>query len=119
MKKKKMKSTKNKFHAVRCEFDGITFDSTKEMRFYASLKMQKMLSVEEFRVVDIQRQVRYNIAVAGQKIGFYKLDFLVTYGNGTHRYFDVKGCKTGCAYQLFRLKKKLVESIYSITIEEK
>lgn len=116
--KMKAKPNKNKFHAVRCEFDGITFDSLKEMRFYASLKQQMMLSVEEFRVIDIQRQVRYDIAVAGKKIAYYKLDFLVTYGNGTKRYFDVKGVKKGCAYQLFKLKKKIVEAIYNINIEE-
>lgn len=112
-----MKTT-NKFNARRVEFDGIVFDSTKEMRFYASLKQQKMLSVDEFRVVDIQRQVRFDIVVASHKIGYYLLDFAVTYENGTKRFFDVKGCKTGCAYQLFRLKKKLVEALHGIIIEE-
>jgi hypothetical protein len=108
----------NKFNAVRCQFDGEVFDSIKELKFYNQLKNQMKAVDESFKVTSIERQVRYDIAIAGQKIGFYKLDFKVTYADGKTRCFDVKGLKSGSAYQLFRLKKKIVEAIYGITIEE-
>lgn len=108
----------NKFNARKITCSDGTFDSVKEYKFYLQLKAQMKSADPDFRVMSIERQVRYDIAVAGQKIGFYKLDYLVTYANGNKRYFDVKGCRTGCAYQLFKLKKKIVQAIYEIEIEE-
>ena len=108
----------NKFNArkITC-FDG-TFDSVKEYRFFLQLKAQMKAADNDFKVVSIERQVRYDIAIAGKKIGFYKLDYLVNYASGKKRYFDVKGCRAGAAYQLFKLKKKIIEAIYNIQIEE-
>lgn len=108
----------NKFNArkVTCS-DGV-FDSIKEYKFFLQLKAQMKAANPDFKVVSIERQVRYDIEIAGQKIGFYKLDYLATYANGKKRYFDVKGCRTGSAYQLFKLKKKIVQAIYVIEIEE-
>ena len=108
----------NKFNARKITCSDGTFDSVKEYKAYIQFKAQMKAADPDFRVMAIERQVRYDIAIAGQKIGFYKLDYLVTYANGNKRYFDVKGCRTGCAYQLFKLKKKCVEAIYGITIEE-
>ena len=108
----------NKFNARKITCSDGAFDSVKEYKFYLQLKAQMKAADQDFRVMAIERQVRYDIAIAGKKIGFYKLDYLVTYANGNKRYFDVKGCRTGCAYQLFKLKKKIVEAIYEINIEE-
>lgn len=113
----KTKST-NKFNAVRCQFDGETYDSTKELKFHQQLKNQMRAVDKTFKVTSIERQVRFDIAIAGKNIGFYKLDFKVTYADGKSRYFDIKGLKTGSAYQLFKLKKKIVQAIYGIVIEE-
>ena len=108
----------NKFNARKITCSDGTFDSLKEFKFYLQLKAQMKAADPDFRVMAIERQVRYDIAIAGQKIGFYKLDYRVTYANGNKRYFDVKGCRTGASYQLFKLKKKCVEAIYEIKIEE-
>lgn len=108
----------NKFNARKITCSDGTFDSVKEYKFYLQLKAQMKAVDNDLRVQSIERQVRYDIVIAGQKIGFYKLDHLVTYANGNKRYFDVKGCRSGAAYQLFRLKKKCVEAIYNIKIEE-
>ena len=113
-----MKQSTNKFNARKITCSDGTFDSVKEYRLYLQLKAQMKAADPEFRVQSIQRQVRYDIAIAGQKIGFYKLDYLVNYTSGKKRYFDVKGCRTGAAYQLFKLKKKCVQAIYGIEIEE-
>jgi len=109
---------RNKFNAKKVVIDGIKFDSIKEGRYYKSLLIQKKAVNPSDRVVDIQTQVRYDIDVNGKRIGFYKLDFHVTYANGRIEYVDVKGLKKGSAYQIFRLKKKLVEAIYNISIKE-
>ena len=108
----------NKFNARKITCSDGVFDSVKEYKFFLQLKAQMKAAVHEFRVRSIERQVRYDIAIAGKKIAFYKLDYLVTYANKRKRYFDVKGCRTGAAYQLFKLKKKCVEAIYGIEIEE-
>jgi hypothetical protein len=45
------------------------------------------------------------------------VDFIVTYSDRVE-YIDVKGYKKGCAYQMFRLKKKMVEAFHGIEIIE-
>ena len=109
---------RNKFNAKRIVTEHGTFDSKKEYNYYKTLMLQKKAINLKDRVTDIQTQVRYNIDVNEKRIGFYKLDFQVTYADGRVEYVDVKGFRKGCAYSLFRLKKKLVEAIYSITIKE-
>ena len=69
------------------------------------------------KVVKIEKQVRYDVIVNDEKICFYKLDFKVTYKDRIE-YIDVKGLRRGCAYQMFKLKKKLVEALYGIKITE-
>lgn len=108
----------NKFHATRIEIGGEVFDSKKEYRYFVELDLCRKAKEDKDRVVDIKRQVRYDIVVNEIKIAFYKLDFLVKYADGRVRYIDIKGLKKGSAYQVFRLKKKLVEAIYGILIEE-
>lgn len=108
----------NKFHAQKIEIGGEVFDSKKEYRYFSELEMLKKAKDEKSRVVSIERQVRYDIIVNEKKIGFYKLDFKVKYADGHYRFIDIKGLKKGSAYQIFRLKKKLVEAIYGIKIEE-
>ena len=109
---------RNKFNAKRIVTEHGTFDSKKEYNYYKTLILQKKASDPRDRVTDIQTQVRYNIDVNEKRIGFYKLDFKVKYADGRIEYVDVKGLKKGCAYQMFRIKKKLVEAIYLITIKE-
>lgn len=109
---------KNKFNAKKVIIDGFIFDSQKEGRRYNVLKQLKKGSLAVDRVVRIELQPRYDIVVNEKKIGFYKADFRVTYSDGSIEIEDVKGLKKGSAYQLFRLKKKLVEAIYNIQIIE-
>lgn len=109
----------NKFNAKKTIVDGITFDSKKEARYYMQLKMLlKAKNIKE-RVVKIELQPRFDIKVEGKQIAFYKADFRVTFADNRIEIIDVKGLKKGCAYQMFRLKKKLVEALYNIEIIEK
>lgn len=100
----------NKFHAQKTVVDGITFDSKKEANYYLKL-------INTDGILNIERQLKYDIIVNGKKCGFYKLDFKVTYSDRIE-HVDIKGLKIGSAYSIFRLKKKLVEALYNITIIE-
>jgi len=105
----------NKFNAKRIKYDSIFFDSIKECNRYQELKLLERCK----KIHSLELHPRYDIMVKDVYIAFYKADF---------RYFDVdddcwkvedvKGLKKGAAYQLFKLKKKLVEAIYGIEIIE-
>ena len=109
---------RNKYGAKEVVYNGIKFDSKKEKDYYAKLLILKRAKQLDKRVVRIELQKRYDVHVNGIKVFFYKLDFKVTYADGRIECVDVKGCKKGCAYQLFSLKKKCVEAEYGIKIIE-
>lgn len=108
----------NKFHAKKTIIGDLKFDSRKEADYYCLLELQKKAKNEADRVVEIELQPRFDMIVNGINCGFYKADFGVTYASGVKKIFDVKGLKQGAAYQIFRLKKKIVEAIYKIEIIE-
>ena len=109
----------NKFNAKTIIIDGIKFQSIKEGNYYKQLLLQKKAKNESDRVVHIELQPRFDIIVNGKKIGFYKADFKTTYADNRIEIVDVKGLKKGSAYQLFKIKKKIVEALYNIEIIEK
>lgn len=109
----------NKFGAIKTIVDGIKFDSKKEANYYQLLVLQKNAKNKSERVVKIQLQPRFDININYINIGFYKADFRVKYADERIEIIDVKGLKKGSAYQLFKLKKKLVEALYDIEIIEK
>lgn len=116
---------RNKYNAKKTVVDGITFDSIKESVRYQELKFL----VYEGVIRDLELQPRYDVVVNGHKICYYKADF---------RYFDnekgkqviedvkampktakgQKAFKSTPAWRMYRLKKKLVEALYPITINE-
>jgi len=93
--------------------DNITFDSLKEMRRYADLKLLEKAG----KVFGLTLQPRYALEVDGVLICRYVADF---------RYFakedgvsieiveDVKGVKTPA----YKIKKQLMWAIYGIAIKE-
>jgi hypothetical protein len=109
----------NKFNAKKTIIDGITFDSKKEASYYIRLGALMRAKNESDRVVNIELQPRYDIIINDEKIGHYKADFKVDYADGRTEIIDVKGYKKGAAYQLFRLKKKVIEALHNIKIIEK
>jgi len=111
------KST-NKFNAKRVEYDGVVYDSKKEGNFARTLDILKGITDESKRVLKYERQVRFDIIINEVNCGYYLLDFKVYYFNGDVKHIDIKGIRTGCSYQMFRLKKKLVQALYNIIIEE-
>lgn len=99
----------SKYRAIRTEVDGIMFASKKEAMRYKELKFM----LQEQRISDLVLQPKFPIEVNGKKICNYFADFLYQ-ENGKQVVEDVKGVKTS----IYRVKKKLTEAIYNITIKE-
>ena len=98
-----------KYKAIKTEVDGIMFASKKEAMRYKELKFLR----SQYRISDLILQPKFPVEVCGKKICTYVADFLY-HENGQKIIEDVKGVKT----PVYRLKKKLVEAIYNITINE-
>lgn len=97
---------KHKFNAKPTEIDGVKFASKKEaMRFAGLQQLQKA-----GEIVFFLRQVPFHLP-GGVK---YVCDFVVFWANGSVTIEDVKGMKT----DMYKVKKKLVESKFPITITE-
>lgn len=107
----KSSSGGNKFHAKKTEVDGIRFDSKKESQQYLKLKRLE----EAGLIKNLQRQTSIDYFVKGKKIFTYKPDFEYDDDKG-HHYVDVKSSFTE-KDRVFRLKKKIIEAEYGITIE--
>ncbi len=104
---------KNKFGAKKTEFMGMKFDSKWEAERYGQLwKMQ-----ENNEIKDLDRQVRFNIVIDGQKICAYIADYTYYKPNkdGVDEFIveDAKGVET----DVFRLKKKLMLAVNGIDIK--
>ena len=98
-----------KYRTMRTDVDGIMFASKKEAMRYKELKFM----LQEQRISDLVLQPKYPIEVCGKKICTYIADFMYN-EDGKQVVEDVKGVKTS----VYRIKKKLTEAIYNITIKE-
>ena len=101
-----MKFPRHKFNAVRTEVDGIKFGSKKEAAYYQGL----LLRQKGGDVVFFLRQVPFWLP-GGVK---YLCDFQEFRRDGTVHFIDVKGQKL----PMYIAKKRMVEAMYPITIEE-
>ena len=111
---------RSKYRAVKTTIDGLVFDSKKEAARYQELKMLQRAG----KIRDLELQPEYTIWVdtpSGTRalIADYRGDFRYRtvpwdYEEAETVVEDVKGFKT----PIYRLKKKLVEAQYGITIRE-
>lgn len=97
--------TRHKFNAKKVNDNGQTFASKLEYQYYLFLLQEIQRGV----VVFFLRQTPFHLP-GGVK---YIADYLVFYADGTCRVVDVKGVET----DTFKMKKKLVESLYPIEID--
>lgn len=102
-----MKIHRHKFNAKRTERDGMSFDSKKEARYYDDLKLRQRAG----ELVFFLRQVPFHLPGSVT----YRVDFQEFLADGSVRFIDVKGYVT----PEYTAKKKMVEAIYPITIEER
>lgn len=101
----------HKFGAVRCEADGIKFGSKLERNYYLKLMEAK----KDGSLIMFLRQVPFhldgNIRYVIDFVEFWKTE---EEGAAEIKFTDVKGLAT----DIYKLKKKLVESEYPIKINE-
>lgn len=95
-----------KYHNKPTVYNGVWYHSKKEAKYAAELDLAKKAGDLKFFL----SQVAFHLP-GGIK---YLCDFVEFWKNGEVRFVDVKGFKTST----YRLKKKLVESIYPIEIIE-
>lgn len=103
----------NKYGAQKTQFMGYTFDSKWEAERWGQLTaMEKAKSIK-----DLERQIKYDIIVNGQKICRYIADFrykrVEEDGSMTEVVEDAKGVETAD----FKLKKKLMLAVHGIEIK--
>ncbi len=102
---------RSKYSAVRSvDAAGRKWDSKAEERRWKELRMRETIH----DIYGLQRQVRFDITIKGIFCGYYKADFVYSLRTGEKIVEDVKGVKTST----YRLKKKLVEAQYGVTITE-
>ena len=86
--------------------DGIKFASKKEAAYFQQLLLRQKVG----DVLFFLRQVPFHLP-GGVK---YILDFQEFRSDGTVHFIDTKGMKT----PMYVAKKKMVEALYPITVEE-
>jgi len=101
----------NKYRNKSVTIDNIRFASLAEAHRYKELK----LLLRNNAIERLKFHPPYPIVVAGEHIATYYADFQYwDIKKGIEVIEDVKGVKT----QVYKLKKKLVETIYAISITE-
>ena len=103
---------KNKYGAQKTTVDGITFDSKWEAQRWGELQAMARGGY----IIDLERQVKYDIVVNGHKICRYIADFrykrVDDYGIEEEVVEDAKGFETAD----FKLKKKLMKAVFDIDL---
>lgn len=126
----------NKYNNQKIIVNGEKFDSKKEYERYCELKLLERSG----HISDLKRQVKFSIIpeVREESTEFYKkgpnkgqpkpgklkyreryyiADFVYK-ENGKKVVEDVKGCKKGAAYEIFKIKKQLMAINYGIDVKE-
>jgi hypothetical protein len=104
---------RNKYNAEKNTVDGIVFDSRHEAEVYQGLKLRQHAG----EINSLQCHFPLHIEVNGEHCFDYIADFRF-YDRERLVYQDAKGLRKGTAYQLFRLKAKVIKAALGIDIEE-
>lgn len=98
-----MHPRQHKYNARKVEYDGMMFDSKKEMQRYSELKLLETAG----EISQLELQPSFEIVVNGQRICKYRADFrYIEFGRPIVE--DVKGFKT----PVYKLKAKLFKALY-------
>lgn len=126
------KQTKSKYGAEKITVDGQSFASKKEARRFTQLRLLERAG----EISDLKTQVKFVLIPAqrepdsvgvrgGVKKGklierecAYIADFVYKDNQGETVVEDVKGYKGGGAYELFKVKRKLMLYVHGIRIIE-
>lgn len=95
-----------KYRTIECVWQGLKFDSKKELEDYKNFKLQEAAGA----IRSVVRQVSFPLQGSTRRI---RVDFMVVEITGGIRWFDSKGHAT----QEWLLKQKLVLDAYGIEIQ--
>jgi hypothetical protein len=104
----------SKYNAIKTMVDGVKFDSRKEAARYQELKLAERAG----EIKQLELQPVFNLIVkTGKSVGVYRADF---------RYYDTREGKwivedvkaPITRTPVYRLKKRIVEEVYRISITE-
>lgn len=109
----KLRGTPNKYHAIPTVVDNIRFSSKKEAERYKALKLLQQAG----EITDLTLQPSYKLVVNDLPICVYRADFEYIDRAGNLHVEDVKGLQQSRAYDLFRLKAKLLLATQGLTVE--
>lgn len=117
-----MISRGTKFGSRKTEIDGHVFDSRKEAKRYAELRLMEKAG----EISNLQIQVPF-VLIPNQRdesgrvierAVTYKADFVYNDRGGFLVVEDTKGYRDGGAYNLFVIKRKLMLKIHGIRVVE-
>ena len=97
---------RSKFNARRVSIDGITFDSKREGNYYLQLKQARGSGELLYFLVHAPIHLPGGVR--------YVCDFVEFWKTGQVVFRDVKGHRT----RLYLTKKKMIEALYGIQIQE-
>lgn len=103
----------NKYMARVTEIDGHVFRSKKEAKRYGELKLMMHTGL----IKDLKVGTRYDLVVNDVKVCWYRDDFSYVCDD-VKIVEDVKGMRSGAAYEKFRIKAKLMKALYGIEVVE-
>ena len=90
---------RNKYKAIKQEFNGRVYHSKKEARYAQELELRKRIG----EIKEIIPQFKIPLIVHGQLVGNYFIDFKVKLNDNTYQLIEVKVVKT----PLYKFKIKL------------
>ncbi len=97
---------RHKFHAVPTLYDGRRYPSKKQAEYARMLGLRVRAGEVLFYLEEVPFRLPGNVT--------YRLDFLEFWANGEVHCVDTKGVRT----PVYQIKKKQVEELYPIQIEE-
>jgi hypothetical protein len=107
----------NKYHNKKTAHEGMIFDSQKEARRWNELQLMQCAGM----ITEVQRQVEFVVVPKSEKFraSKYIADFVYRETRtGEIVIEDVKGMRKGAAYQVFKIKQKLMWQIYNYEVIE-
>jgi hypothetical protein len=112
---------RSKYGNKKVVWNGMKFDSMKELHRYHELNLMMKDTVMEQRVVNVERQVPYLFEIGGKRMFKYILDYRVTYADGRVEHEDVKAKNRKGEFvnitAEFKIKKKIIEAVFGIEIK--
>ena len=109
----------SKYKNKKCTFDGLEFDSKREAQYYAELVILKSANDPAKRVMEINRQVSFELIPKqeGERSVKYIADFEVVYADRRIEVIDVKSEYTR-KLPAYILKRKMMLHVHNIKVKE-